>query len=80
MSSLDLQSLTSTTFALGVCGVVITSYLISNKLRGKQPPLPPGPKPLPIVGNILDVPKDGEHQARFWAKHKAIYGMSIEPV
>lgn len=80
MSSLDLQSLIPTTFALGVCGVAITSYWISNRLRQKQPFLPPGPKSLPIVGNIFDVPKDGEHQARFWAKHKAVYGMSTEPV
>ena len=32
----------------------------------------PGPKPLPIIGNLFDLPKD--HAWIHWAKHKDIYG------
>ncbi|TCD66265.1 hypothetical protein EIP91_001594 [Steccherinum ochraceum] len=34
---------------------LITWYL-SHKLRRTQPPLPPGPTPLPIIGNMLGMP------------------------
>lgn len=40
--------------------------------RNKRLPLPPGPKPWPIIGNISDFPNI--HEGRFWAKHKEQYG------
>ena len=36
--------------------------------------LPPGPKPLPFVGNINDLPPPGAKEWEHWAKHKALYG------
>ena len=36
--------------------------------------LPPGPKPLPVVGNVMDFPPKGEPEFRHWLKHKDTYG------
>lgn len=36
--------------------------------------LPPGPKPLPIVGNVLDLPPKGLPESRHWESHHEKYG------
>ena len=36
--------------------------------------LPPGPKPLPVFGNIFDFPPKGAPEAQHWVKHKNAYG------
>ncbi|KAL9615847.1 MAG: hypothetical protein Q9160_009210 [Pyrenula sp. 1 TL-2023] len=36
--------------------------------------LPPGPRPLPVVGNILDLPPKGTPEFQHWFKHKDLYG------
>lgn len=36
--------------------------------------LPPGPKPLPIVGNIWDLPPRGVPEFKHWLKFKDAYG------
>ncbi|CAI7591607.1 unnamed protein product [Penicillium glandicola] len=40
----------------------------------KQLPLPPGPKGLPLVGNVADLPPKGELEWKHWLKHKDLYG------
>ncbi|KAF3910624.1 hypothetical protein ABW21_db0204541 [Orbilia brochopaga] len=37
-------------------------------------PLPPGPKGLPIVGNVPDLPPPGVIEWKHWLKHKDLYG------
>lgn len=44
--------------------------------KGKQYPLPPGPKPWPVLGNITDMPKTGVREWEFWLRHKDSYGKS----
>jgi len=36
-------------------------------------PLPPGPKPQFLVGNLKDLPKPGEREWEHWLKHKNLY-------
>lgn len=54
-------------------GIYIAKIILARK---KNPaPLPPGPRPKPIVGNITDLPPSGEQEWQHWLKHKDLYGM-----
>ncbi|KAI1636259.1 cytochrome P450 [Biscogniauxia mediterranea] len=59
------------TLALGAVLVGALRYLLARK---KGLPLPPGPKPLPIVGNVKDLPPPGALEWEHWLKHKDLYG------
>lgn len=50
------------------------SYLAFFKKSSKNLPLPPGPKPLPIVGNIFDLPPSGGIDHLHWLQFKDKYG------
>ena len=56
---------------LGLIGLLV--YL--QRTRGAPKlSLPPGPKPLPILGNFRDVPPEGSLEYMHWLKHKDLYG------
>jgi hypothetical protein len=70
----------STSLLAVVIAIVVALSLLSLfwKLFTKSKnaiPLPPGPKGLPIVGNILDLPAKGAEPGLHWLKHKDLYGM-----
>lgn len=57
--------------------IVITLYVVIKKLlldRSDSLPLPPGPKGLPSLGNINDLPPAGMPEFQHWYKHKDRYG------
>ncbi|KAF4439928.1 hypothetical protein F53441_12429 [Fusarium austroafricanum] len=58
---------------LGV-GLVIYYGLQTLLRKPEHPPLPPGPKGLPLLGNLTDLPPPGMFEAHHWLKHKGLYG------
>ncbi|KKA21750.1 Cytochrome P450 oxidoreductase OrdA-like protein [Rasamsonia emersonii CBS 393.64] len=61
---------------LSILLVSLVSYLVKVLLLSKRrgPPLPPGPKPKPLVGNISDLPQKGKPEWLHWLRHKDLYG------
>jgi hypothetical protein len=66
------------TFSPNVCAVsiLIPAILAWAWLdrRKRSIPLPPGPKGLPFVGNITDLPPPGMPEYQHWLEHKERYG------
>jgi predicted alpha/beta hydrolase len=67
---MSLKALLNTVLGL------LTFFIIRIWVTRKIPlgPLPPGPKPKPIVGNIADLPPPGVQDWMHWLKHKSLYG------
>ncbi|RBA19920.1 hypothetical protein FPRO05_09220 [Fusarium proliferatum] len=62
-------------FLVGI-SLAFLIYIGLQKLgnASKRAPLPPGPKGLPLVGNLSDLPPPGVFEAHHWLKFKDIYG------
>lgn len=65
---------TSFTGLIIIFGLII-AYVINRSVQSRPGrPLPPGPKGIPILGNISDLPKPGMLECHHWLKHKDLYG------
>lgn len=67
----SLEGLSLSSVAVAVL-LYIALRISVTRSASRRLPLPPGPKPWPIVGNVSDFPVT--HEGRFWAKHKELYG------
>lgn len=65
----------------GLVGVILWAGLrLAQSRKGRSLPLPPGPKPRPLVGNLADLPPNGAREWEHWLKHKDLYGrLPIHP-
>jgi Cytochrome P450 len=59
-------------WALGLL-LAYLAHRASRQQRQKRP-LPPGPKPLPLLGNTRDLPRAGVPEHEHWLAHKDLYG------
>lgn len=56
---------------IGLTSIFVLNYVITP-FKGSSLPLPPGPKGLPLIGNVLQLPKS--HTFLLWQRWSKIYG------
>lgn len=62
-------------YILLALGAIALYFLYQQVFAKKETrPLPPGPKPVPLVGNIKDLPVHGELESLHWLQLKDKYG------
>ncbi|KAJ5673715.1 hypothetical protein N7507_002842 [Penicillium longicatenatum] len=54
--------------------VGLFAYSTQRNRKRHDLPLPPGPRPKPIIGNLRDLPSPNEQDWQHWLKHKELYG------
>jgi hypothetical protein len=63
----------STFYAVSV--LLLSLYILKKMFSTwKKNPLPPGPKPIPFIGNISDLPAPKSREWEHWLKYKERYG------
>ncbi|KAL4902171.1 hypothetical protein BDW74DRAFT_158711 [Aspergillus multicolor] len=59
------------TAPLGLIILYLFKHTFSNE---QEAPLPPGPPPKPLIGNLRDLPSPDQQSWVQWLKHKDLYG------
>jgi hypothetical protein len=61
---------------LSTASVLAVAYIVNRILKSNSHSqlLPPGPKGLPLLGNVADLPPPGMLECHHWLKHKDEYG------
>lgn len=67
----ELSTTVVTTFVL-FATTSIACYFLGRGSRCRRLPYPPGPRPLPLLGNLLDMPKHRDYET--YAKWGKTYG------
>lgn len=70
----DAELIMSEAFSASWCIIALLSYFVYRYFFQKVQSLPPGPKPLPIIGNARDLPPAGALEYEHWLEHKDTYG------
>lgn len=70
------MALTQTTGLVlaSISAAIFTWVWLSRRKTSTALPLPPGPRGLPFVGNINDLPPAGVPEYQHWLQHKDQYG------
>lgn len=64
-------------YSTGIVLAALGAYILKKVVTGRTlPPLPPGPKGIPVIGNLADLPSAGTKEWEHWLKHKELYGTS----
>lgn len=62
-----------------LCVIYVADRLVQWRRNANVAPLPPGPKGLPLVGNLRDLPEPGVLEAEHWAKLAEYGKLSYSP-
>jgi hypothetical protein len=78
-TSFVIMALPSAIFLAVLGAGIAVTYVLSKSVSrsGRRAPLPPGPKDLPLLGNVNDLPPGGTYEAHHWLKHKDLYGTAM---
>jgi hypothetical protein len=68
------QGLSTLQLSCGALVAFIAVLVLKTRTKQLRVNVPPGPKPLPIIGNFFDLPSKGSAEYLHWFKHKDAYG------
>lgn len=68
------MGIVSPTGLIVLLGIAIAYAIHRLSRKSHERPLPPGPKGLPLLGNVNDLPKPGVLECHHWLEHKDLYG------
>lgn len=68
----------TSTWIIGLLSlVVVVVVTLRQNFRGKTLPLPPGPRPDPIIGNLRHIPRENPHETfSEWGERYGMYSLA----